>query len=88
MIKKYAIIDKATGLICYVLDESIIVSDDNVVIEIKENSDFFNVINNKNIIEYHLTLSSKGLEILLENEIDADLKEKKQTVIEYYETKF
>ena len=88
MIKKFAIIDKATGLICYVVNESRLVSDDNVIIEIKETSDFFNVIENKNIIEYHLTLSSKGLEILLENEIDAGLKEKKQKIIDYYETKF
>jgi hypothetical protein len=88
MIKKFAIIDKATGLICYVLNEFKIVSDDNVLIEIKEDSDFFNVIDNKNIIEYHLTLSSRGLEILLENEIDTHLTEKKQKVIEYYETKF
>ena len=88
MIKKFAIIDKATGLICYVVNESRLVSDDNVIIEIKETSDFFNVIENKNIIEYHLTLSSKGLEILLENEIGAGLKEKKQKIIDYYETKF
>jgi hypothetical protein len=88
MIKKFAIIDKATGLICYVINEYVIVSNDNVLIEIKETSDFFNVIDNKNVIEYHLTLSPKGMEILLENEIDSDLKEKKQRVIEYYETKF
>jgi hypothetical protein len=88
MIKKFAIIDKATGLICYIINEYITVSDDNIIIEIKETSEFFKVVNNKNIIEYHLTLSSRGLEILLENEISAELKEKKQRVINYYETKF
>jgi hypothetical protein len=88
MIKKFAIIDKATGLICYVINEYVTVSDDNVLIEIKETSDFFNVINVKNITEYHLTLSSTGLEILLNNEIHVKLKEKKQKIIEYYETKF
>ena len=87
MNQKKIIVDKRTGLILTTIAVNIPVPEidkDFVVITINSNMDFFHNINRQNLENYFLTISKKGLDLLLDNEIEIELKMKKTNLLSVY----
>lgn len=87
MDQKKIIVDKRTGLILTTIAVNIPVSEidkDSVVITINSSMDFFHNINRQNLENYFLTISKKGLGLLLDNEIELELKMKKTNLLLVY----
>jgi len=87
MDQKKIIVDKRTGLILTTIAVNIPVPEidkDFVVITINSNMDFFHNINRKNLENYFLTISKKGLDLLLDNEIEIELNMKKTNLLLVY----
>ena len=87
MNQKKIIVDKRTGLILTTIAVNVPVPEidkDFVVITINSSMDFFHNINRQNLENYFLTISKKGLDLLLDNEIEIELKMKKTNLLLVY----